>query len=551
MTSLTISNPIEEMIKGDTYDLVVDIAPTDAYNKLLLFTSSDVKVMSVSPEGTLTALNAGIAVITVTNHNGEIMTTMEVTVHPMDDVTLEFSSGFNGFINVGEEFTMTAVGVGKENEGKTFTYVPEEDGIVELIGTNTFKALLPGTTLIDIFNGAELIYTYTVVVQGALDAEDRMDQLLDLLGNANNAVVNGLNVITYYTSGQEWSDPRYESVNLYLFDDYVVDRTTYPADPTKFSNSLMSSVEFVLVHDTANLNGGLASHGAFFANPANSIGIHYTTGDYGIVASLPDEYVGWHAGDGTSSSFQWHDTGIVATSNEKPVIDISTDGFWTFNGQKSTIQAPRGDNNAILDNSYFTYQGPTWDVVGGKYVIGTHWFAKTQQARGVIASRGGNLNSIGIEMNINTNADIIDTVQRTAKLVANLLEENNLSNNRVIMHNTTDGKGDPYTLNNTVYNGTWYFDRFMEHVAIERLVLSQFAAATITFHSDSELLSDTGRVIVMPQFTTEVQYTITVEIGGVSKSITLTSVIPGIHTWNQNYGFFKPTQAWAKADYRK
>ncbi|PII03729.1 Ig-like domain-containing protein [Acholeplasma laidlawii] len=551
VTSLTISNPIGEMIKGDTYDLVVDIAPTDAYNKLLLFTSSDVKVMSVSPEGTLTALNAGIAVITVTNHNGEIMTTMEVTVHPMDDVTLEFSSGFNGFINVGEEFTMTAVGVGKDNAGKTFTYVPEEDGIVELIGTNTFKALLPGTTLIDIFDGAELIYTYTVVVQGALDAEDRVDQLLDLLGNANNAVVNGLNVITYYTSGQEWSDPRYESVNLYLFDDYVVDRTTYPADPTKFSNRLMDSVEFVLIHDTANLNGGLASHGSFFANPANSIGIHYTTGDYGIVSSLPDEYVGWHAGDGTASSFQWHDTGIVVTDNEKPIIDISTDGFWTFNGQKSTVQAPRGDNNAILDKSYFTYQGPTWDVVGGKYVIGTHWFAKTQQARGVIASRGGNLNSIGIEMNVNRNADIIDTVQRTAKLVANLLEENNLSNNRVIMHNTTDGKGDPYTLNNTVYNGTWYFDRFMEHVAIERLVLSQFADATITFHSDSELLSDTGRVIAMPQVTTEVQYTITVEIDGVSKSITLTSVIPGIHTWSQNYGFFKPTQAWAKADYRK
>src|SRR5690606_37566015 len=135
------------------------------------------------------------------------------------DITLEFSAGFNGFIQAGHEFSMTATGFGKDNQGKTYRYVPEEDGILEVIGNNTFKALLPGTTLIDIFDGAELIYIYKVVVQGELDAEDRVDQLLSLLGQSNNAVVNGLNVITYYTASQEWSDPRYESVNLFLFDD--------------------------------------------------------------------------------------------------------------------------------------------------------------------------------------------------------------------------------------------------------------------------------------------------------------------------------------------
>lgn len=45
--------------------------------------------------------------------------------------------------------------------------------------------------------------------------------------------------------------------------------------------------------------------------------------------------------------------------------------------------------------------------------------------------------------------------------------------------------------------------------------------------------------------------TITFEIDGVSKSIDLVSVVPGMSTWNQYHGFFTPTQAWAKADYRK
>lgn len=551
VSELTIMNPVTEMFKGDTLTLDVSIAPQDAFNKLLLFYTSDSKVLTVTPEGLLTAMNAGTAVITVTNHNGEVVVTMDVTVYPKDDIVLEFSAGFNGYINVGNEFTMTAVGFGKENTDKVYTYVPEEDGTLELIGTNTFKALQSGSTFIDVFDGLELVYTYQVIVQAPLSAESRVDALLMLLANANNSVVSGLNVITYYTASQEWSDPRYESVNLFLFDDYVVDRTSFPADPTRFSNRLMSSVEFVLVHDTANLNSGLMSHGSFFANPANSVGIHYTTGDYGILASLPDNYVGWHAGDGTTQNFSWIPTGIMATNEEPPFIDISTDGFFTFNGQKSTVQAPRGRDNQILDRSYFTFQGPNWDIFNGQYVIGTTWFATSQQSRGVIASRGGNLNSIGIEMNVNRNGDIIDTVQRTAKLVANLLEENNLSNSRVIMHNTTDGKGDPYTFNNTIYKGTWYFDRFMEHVAVEREVLKNYPDATITFSSDSPLVSSTGRVISMPEMTTEVEYTITVEIDGVSKSITLVSVIPGVQTWNQNYGFFSPTQPWSKADYRK
>lgn len=258
----------------------------------------------------------------------------------------------------------------------------------------------------------------------------------------------------------------------------------------------------------------------------------------------------WHAGDGTSVPFEWIPTGITATDTDKPLIDISVDGYYTFNGQKSTVLAPTGIGGQILDRTYFTYLGPNWDIFNGEYVIGTTYFSTSQQSRGVIASRGGNRNSIGIEMNVNTNADIIDTVQRTAKLVANLLEQYNLPNHRVITHNTTDGKGDSYTLNNTVYKGTWYFDRFMEHVEVERSVLKDFNDATITFSSSSPLVSSTGRVISKPLVTTEVVYTITVTIGDVTKSITLVSVVPGINTWNQYYGFYKPTQPWAKADYR-
>lgn len=42
----------------------------------------------------------------------------------------------------------------------------------------------------------------------------------------------------------------------------------------KLIGVLVIILTFVLVHDIANLNGGLMSHGSFFSNPANQVSIH-------------------------------------------------------------------------------------------------------------------------------------------------------------------------------------------------------------------------------------------------------------------------------------
>ena len=540
-------NTVTALKKGLTHQLELTITPSDTYNKLLIYYTSDNKVAIVSETGLITALNAGEVTIRVTNYNGLVEATMTFTVIPGDDITLDFN-GHNGFVEIDDVFNISVSGFGSY-EGETFTFVVGDPLVLELTEGNKFKALTSGSTDIQIKMGEEVIYTHHVIVQEALGT-DRVDKLLKILSDSHIGSVQGINVIPYHQADKEWSDPRYESVNMYLFDAFEVNRTDYLADPDLKSSGLMPSVEFVVVHDTANLNGGLISHGNFFQNPANPVSVHYTVGDYGILQTLDEGYIAWHAGDGTTVPFEWLDTGITATGDEKPEIDLSEDGYFTFNGVKSTVLAPK-DGDKILNKNYFTYYGPTWTIKDGKYHVGTHWFTRGQQTHGVIASHGGNRNGIGIEMNVNTNADIIDTVQRTAKLVANILEDHNLPSNRVVTHNTMDGKGDSYTLNNTVYNGTYYYDRFMEYVEVEREILKNYSDATITFSSESEYLSQTGRVIKMPETTVEVEYTITVTIGEVTKSITLVSVIQGKNTWNQHSGFFRPTQFWAKAGYRE
>ena len=549
VTGLEIVDPITELLKGATHQLVVTITPADAFNKTLLYYSSDEKIAVVSEEGLITALNVGEVTIKVTNYNGQVETTMTITVIPNNDMNITYSEDYTGHLQVNDTFTMDVEGIGKDYAGKAFTYQVVDETILEFATPNQFTALLAGETTIDIYDGATKLKSIKVVVQGAFNEEDRVDQLLELLANANNPIAQGLNVILVHQASGEYSQPKHESVNAYLFDDLNIDRETYLADPLLKASGLKPSTEFIVLHDTANINGGLISHGNFFKNPANAVSIHYTTGDYGVLQTLDEAYIAWHAGDGTTVSFEWLPTGLTAANMDTPEFDISVDGFFTINGQKTTVLAPK-DNGKILDKTYFTYQGPTWAVIENQYHIGTHWFTRGQQTYGAIATRGGNRNSVGIEMNVNKDGDSIDTLQRTAKLVAGLLEKYNLHNSRVITHNTTDGKGDSYMLNNTVYNGSWYFPRFMEHVEVERQVLKNFSDAEITFSSESPLVSETGRVIAFPEETTAVEYTITVKIGEVTKSITLVSVVPGVNTWNQTLGMFVPTQGWAKADYR-
>lgn len=547
--SVIIENEVEYMEKGTELALDITILPLDATYTDLRFQIKEQSIASISAEGVITALNEGEFTLYIMAENGRLLKVVDMTVYPKDDINLTFNEGFNGYLKVNEQFEIEVTGVGRDASSNHYTFSVVDDSVIQMSEPGVFNALKVGSTEINILNLDTVVMTYTAIVQDDLSTS-RVDQLLELLRDGHNAVATPFTLVTRYETTNEWRDPRHESVNTYLFDDLVIDKDSYPMPDGLKNSGARPSTEFILLHDTANLYIGLMAHGAFFQSAANAVSIHYITGDYGVLQSLAEDRIGWHAGDGTGTSFEWYKTGVMATNNEKPFIDISEDGFFTFNGEKSVVEAPRGLNGEILTRDYFTYLGPTWDIFDGEYVIGRTYLATNQQKRGVIASFGGNRNSVGIEMSINVDGDIVDTVQRTAKLVAYLLEKYDLPNHRVITHNTTDGKGDPYTLHNTVYKGTWYFDRFMEHVEIEREILVNYSDAKITLTSDSDLVSSTGRITRFPDVTTEVKYTITVEIDGVSKSIDLVSVVPGMSTWNQYQGFFTPTQAWAKADYR-
>ena len=74
VTSISVSETEANIEAGKTLELTVTIAPDDARNKTVTWSSSDKTVATVSQEGTVTAVKAGEATITATTNDGTGLT---------------------------------------------------------------------------------------------------------------------------------------------------------------------------------------------------------------------------------------------------------------------------------------------------------------------------------------------------------------------------------------------------------------------------------------------------------------------------------------------
>ena len=102
-------------------------------------------------------------------------------------------------------------------------------------------------------------------------------------------------------------------------------------------------------------------------------------------------------------------------------------------------------------------------IKNGKYYIGNTLYSETYNK---IGNFGGNFNSIGIESCVNKGSDIYLTWQKTAKLVAKLMDEHNFDIDRIVQHHYFSGKNCPQTMRN---DGYW--EHFLSLVEVEYQML--------------------------------------------------------------------------------
>lgn len=293
--------------------------------------------------------------------------------------------------------------------------------------------------------------------------------------NSLNKVIN--KEITVYGWQNPYQHQLISSVSKYLFEELQIKENIAPVNDVN-RPGVVKPNQYVTIHDTGDSS---PLHTAKFWSEAvfkqswehkpgevipYACSYQYVVDNEGIYHNIPDEEVAYHAGDGTKFDYVLYPTGVDATT-EKPIITISKDGYYQFNGVDSLVKAPRiyreKDGVVLVDRlpetSDLNDQSVLCKVVDGKYFIGETYYSSGYK---LIANRGGNNNSIGIESCITADTDIYYTWQKTAKLTAYLLDNNNLTINDVVQHHYFSGKNCPQTIR---MNGMW--EHFLDLVEFE------------------------------------------------------------------------------------
>ena len=291
------------------------------------------------------------------------------------------------------------------------------------------------------------------------------------------------------------------SLTNYLFEDLVVIENFVPEGkenrPGKVSATGNAfSLRYVTVHDVGYT--GTAKVTSNNCVNSNNTSWHYSTGNDGIYQQLPHDEIGWHAGDGTTVSLEFYDTGVKAPEGDDTPAKVTINqitGNFEMNGVETSIKAPLNSSaNRIVRNEELPYTGINnyVDATTGTYWIGkTHW-DKTYLTLG---NYGGNLNSIGIETSVYEGSDLIYTWQKTAKLIAiRILKPHYLLPRDVKQHNTFSGKDCPMTMRHA---NMWEY--FIGCVECEYLITKYYRNWTIELICDSPYVNEKGRVIGLPE----------------------------------------------------
>ena len=557
VTDMQIDAMTEEMITGDTFQIVASVLPTDAYFQNVIFETSNPDIVSVSETGLMTAVNAGTCTITIRDYMSYAVKTYTVTVYSIPSIDVDFEDEFDGILSVGEKVQIYAHSLGKNTEDTEIYYESSNTSIATVDADGYVTALKEGEVFITVSDNTGSKYEVKIqLIVANLVTETRVDQVLKLIADYNFAIVDAGNACLYNDGTQRYYDSIYGSVNYFLFAPYIVEEKYYANSDAITDNSnhkdrrAEDTIEFVTVHDTATLTGTVHSIASSMSTGGTSI--HYTTGNGEIVGVVREKYRAYHAGDGTGYSFSWLATGIKV-GEKTPEFDMVKNGStWdlTIDGQATSIALPISNGTKTIANpskAHFSTLGPSYKVIDGYYYVAPFRVDFSQVAEGCIGNQGGNNNSVGIEMCVNVSGDIYDTWQRTGQLVADILVRNGLTLDRVKEHNTWSGKNCPQCL-----RAGSYWNEFMKMVEVNYIIMKDYKDAEITFKSNNpDIVNENGRVINPPKTTTTVSYDVTVTIDGVSKTITLYSVIPGTTCWTQWDGSYPSSLIWNNGKFGK
>lgn len=376
-------------------------------------------------------------------------------------------------------------------------------GVITKYGFDRYVNLVGEFTL----EGETTYFSFDLIVE-AKDITTEADRINDFL---DAIALTEIEKLTF--SGYSGMNHIYNYLPFYVGNgdkDYwtEISKQKIIPDAKRSPGSAHAGIEFITIHDTANPNAGAQAHADLQYNGYSAASWHFQVDELGPIQSIPLTEYAHHAGDG-SRYFDLLQTGVKANGIKYPDITIGTDGYYYLNGVKSLIKAP--GQNKIAPAGIYTEIDEQ-----GNYLMNRTYY---NSSFGYISNHGGNRNSIGIETCINIGNDYATTLRHTATLVAELLIEFDLGVERVMQHNNFSGKYCPRAIIDTNY-----WSAFLDQVSLEKYAREHFADVEFTWTSNSDNLTNDGKIDIDSVAGTEVSYSVVVNYGNetITKQFTTT-----------------------------
>ena len=339
---------------------------------------------------------------------------------------------------------------------------------------------------------ASIFLTFLLLINNseAATLEEVMEYISTTVVNPKSNIKD----IKVWAGTATWEHELKPSVAKYLFEEIDMVENIAPVGNPNRPGDVHEKV-YITVHDTGDFSFGAkrwsqAVYDAKIGDTPYEVSFQYVVGNDGYYHNIPDDETAYHAGDGAQrgSWFEEFPTNVTGTK-EKPHVSISPDGYYTLDGKKTNMTAPTNSEGEILTEDYFVDLGIYTALKDGLYYMGSTWYSSTYNR---ISNHGGNTHSIGIESCVNRGTDIYFTIQRLAKLVAKLMDENNLGLDRVVQHHYFSGKDCPQTMRTE-----GYWEHFLDLVKAEyQMLLYKKMGFKFEFESyNTNYVDQLGRVI--------------------------------------------------------
>ncbi len=150
VTGVTLSDSTATITAGQTKTLTATVAPENATDKTVSWSSSDEAVATVE-DGVVTAVAAGTATITVTTTDGGFTATCAITVEAATvAVTGVTVSPETDTISVSDTITLTATVAPENATNKTVTWSSSDDAIATVTDAGVVEGKSAGTATITV-----------------------------------------------------------------------------------------------------------------------------------------------------------------------------------------------------------------------------------------------------------------------------------------------------------------------------------------------------------------------------------------------------------------